>query len=999
MATQVRLTGQVGSAGNVSRPVAGGRGALTASDGTAIAVVADSNETTADASYGDHTGVGKIYVYTSADRITWTLRATITTAVALAEPNQWTAELFTDNSIGIVYRGTDGTIRYHKVTTGTWAVSASETVMAATAGVAPVDFDLHVSDANIPVVAVMRSMTTGNTRLQVYLYVRRTSDNTWFNGAIQAILAGQTPDPENYGVTVSVLQGGTAAARNVVFATSHGVSAGADGGALVFSCLLNESTGAVTSVTQRATIGASDIPINHGLSGPVRRLKLFTDAANQVNLGVMVPRSGNADPLKMYFVRYTWNGTTWANPIPVSSMAGQDNPNPSLGMGMSYGTGGMVFFYVWDVAPTDAWYDVVSFMAKVEADNTIFWSGYNRWANVTPAANHLAHVFGNGQKNPSLNAYDMLYYATTSLTKYALYHHYLATVAAPLSVTPAAGSTTASSLPGLTASADIGVKYPQSSYKVVWQFATDAIFTTNLKEYEQPNSKYVAVVGTDVAGVVVPVSDSLPSNLSLPQGVWYVRAALEDGVGKRGTWSAAQSFTVAHPPAAANLSPAQDAWRAYGSGSVTFTWSFTDPSADDYQTAFQILVTRASDGATVLDTGKVVSTASSYSGAIGSAYKDTQLKWQIKLWDRDNVAGAYSPTVTFYTGDAATASITTPANNATVTSSNPAVTLTGTCPTGRTVKLYRISLMQGTTLLWDSGLKQAGDKTGAFTINDAMPAGYLLNNTAYTLTAYVVDSVGIQSVQTSIIFTTAWTLPATPASITVSTASYNVDGAGYVSIQWPDTGRDANFTAWLVYRKADMIDTNTGTVLEAGPWQYVDAVTTVNPAGYDYHDLYAPAGYSVTYRVSQVVSRFGDVVESTYRTANPVTTIADSYFLIDLSTKAAFGMSIVTDDSYTDEYEEAEYTIAGRGRYVDHGDHFGLKGTLTVQLRNSLTQTARQKKRRLELMKQANNVLYLRTPFGDLYRVSPGNIGVTRIAGVGQQEFCDVQIPYSEVAS
>jgi hypothetical protein len=120
--------------------------------------------------------------------------------------------------------------------------------------------------------------------------------------------------------------------------------------------------------------------------------------------------------------------------------------------------------------------------------------------------------------------------------------------------------------------------------------------------------------------------------------------------------------------------------------------------------------------------------------------------------------------------------------------------------------------------------------------------------------------------------------------------------------------------------------------------------------------------------------------------------------LIDLSTKAVFALNIVKGDSYTDEYEQAEYTIAGRGRYIDHGDHLGLKGTLDIQLRNSLTQTARQKKRRLELMKEANSTLYLRTPFGDLYRVSPGDLAVSRIAGVGLQEFCDVQIPYAEVA-
>jgi hypothetical protein len=40
----------------------------------------------------------------------------------------------------------------------------------------------------------------------------------------------------------------------------------------------------------------------------------------------------------------------------------------------------------------------------------------------------------------------------------------------------------------------------------------------------------------------------------------------------------------------------------------------------------------------------------------------------------------------------------------------------------------------------------------------------------------------------------------------------------------------------------------------------------------------------------------------------------------------------------------------------------------------------------------------MRNPFGDVYRIRVGNLSISRLAGVGVDEFVDVTIPYSEVA-
>jgi hypothetical protein len=41
--------------------------------------------------------------------------------------------------------------------------------------------------------------------------------------------------------------------------------------------------------------------------------------------------------------------------------------------------------------------------------------------------------------------------------------------------------------------------------------------------------------------------------------------------------------------------------------------------------------------------------------------------------------------------------------------------------------------------------------------------------------------------------------------------------------------------------------------------------------------------------------------------------------------------------------------------------------------------------------------LYMRTPFGDMYKVYVDDLQVSRIAGVGTSEFCDVTLQYMEV--
>lgn len=59
--------------------------------------------------------------------------------------------------------------------------------------------------------------------------------------------------------------------------------------------------------------------------------------------------------------------------------------------------------------------------------------------------------------------------------------------------------------------------------------------------------------------------------------------------------------------------------------------------------------------------------------------------------------------------------------------------------------------------------------------------------------------------------------------------------------------------------------------------------------------------------------------------------------------------------------------------------------------------TARAARRRLKKISESSDTFYLRNPYGDVFKVSTGDISVDRIAGTGADEFVEVSIPYLEL--
>lgn len=999
MSTLVRKIGTIGASVSWAHT----RTTLTTSTGGVIVIVADNGSSTAALGHGTRDNVGRWYVYESTDRTTWTLRATINFPTGMSH---WNATIYPDNSIGIVAAlGAGGALNYYKMTYGTYAVSAAETVHAAiTATEQDVRLDVMTSDSGVPFVVALRRNTTGSTRLRAMIYVRRADTGAWTNPSNVTILTNVDRINAYEALTSSVLKGGSASSRRYVFAvgTRENQSSAWDAGVLIYTATYNETTGAqVTAPAYRWGVAADSIAATTSSSSQ-RVAMMWPTGTNEFTMGVMHSTGAK----EMYALRGTWDGTTFTDltaPWPAVSGFGTLTNNQ---MAMSYGANRIVFHHAPVSGSTYPWLaSYVATFAPYDDDmgGQFNFKGHFKWDNQEQLTK------GNGAPSSGTGRHtDFTTHDTTFVRRVdpvnndenEFRHHYAVPTRAPAALTPAAGSTTISSLPPVTANADLDLKFPQSRHKITWQFASDSAFTTNLRTYVQPDSKFVTVYNTDVAGTTVKFTDTLPGIYSMPQGSWFVRAAHVDEMGNTGAWTAGQAFSISHPPSAGNLKPSGAQLLQYGTGEVQFTWTFSDPSSDDYQTAYRVVVENNETGAVVLDSGKVSSVAKSYIGTIPAGSKDLLLRFRVALWDRDDVQGSWSSYSTFMVADPPSVAVSVPTNGAVLTSPVPTVEFTPTVGGARTIRFYRVIYTQGSLVKYDSGDVAVSSLASGTLIMHRASSNVLSNAQAYSVQIKVTDSTGMVGSSAVIPVTTAWTPPVTASSVSLNAATYTTDGQGYVTVAWSDAGRDDDFSAWVVYRKDDLLSA-AGVVVEQGTWKEIGKVHQAATSGYIYRDFYAPAGHKVNYRVEQLVNRFGDELYSSNGTAVSATTSAAGYWLIEPEaadqSQTAFRLYSVTSDDYTEEYEEESYVVIGRGRHVDRGERLGIAGSLVAQIRDGAGLTARQHKRRLELMKSENRQLFLRTPFGDIFRVSVGNLDVSRVSGVGTSEFVDVTIPYLEV--
>lgn len=261
--------------------------------------------------------------------------------------------------------------------------------------------------------------------------------------------------------------------------------------------------------------------------------------------------------------------------------------------------------------------------------------------------------------------------------------------AAPIAITPVSGAIVTTNTPTLGATL---VAQGAARQRVEWHLATTSDFVGNLRIIAEP------IADLKVSGVTTEV---VPLANKLSQGVWYMRARTLDEGGAPSPFSVTQQFTVAHAPSATPVSPSSGQTVAYSTVGLSISWTFSDPSPDDSQLAYQVLVSDSVTGASVADTGRVPSLSKTANVLIPAASKNSTLIWRVRVWDQDDVAGNYSNPTIFTVGDAPTIVVDT---MTTVATSAPTIGFTFT-PVVAALATYRVTITKDSDglLVYDSG--------------------------------------------------------------------------------------------------------------------------------------------------------------------------------------------------------------------------------------------------------------------------------------------------------
>lgn len=892
-----------------------------------------------------------ILAYHSPDRINWTLKFTIT----VSANSPFSCAIDSANNIQVVYQTVDPQNliwRYYTFSAGpSWAAGTAETIVASSVNnkLGYVDIDVVGTGATVACAVIYRITvsTLHYTRVRA-----RSTGGSW--GTEITLMSGSSAgaNSHNESVTISADAGGVSGGVHRCYITSiYALTTGTTFGGLDELINVTVATGAIATQSH----GGSNPNWNEHLPS------LNRAPAYQYNNVLVFPVSSGVWCGVEFYWQYNnlitfrawraiYNGTTLVRlfTAPVSMV---NNVLTTI------------------TKPTAIKMENNSIAVFARAFDGVACVIVNpSTAYISPAfkflqGNYPWTPFAGAQRNVSTIA-DVILHDHVGGSSYHEENHVPATSTI---FKPVAGEIINTDVPTLYSSVPNlqNFTYPR---KVEFNIADDNLFTTNLKTLVEPDSHYDSSL---IHGL-----NMVESFLQLSQGVRYARDRTIDVFGRISAWSPTNQFQVFHPPVAASLSPGNNIKMKYGTGNVVFSWTFTDTSPVDTQTAYQIIIENASDGTLITDTGKITSTAKQATIAIASGNKDIDLRWKISLWDRDNVQGPFSNYAVFALGDAPVIAITTPANAGTVTSPNPVVTWTFTSP--RTQKTYAILVTNFISgrIFYSSGIVHSSDNS------IVLPAN-LKNNVEYLIQVIATDTYGLDGTDTNL-FTTVWTAPAAP-TITVDTSQF--DTLGYNLVAWTNASLDAEHYSWRLYRR--LVGEENWTLV----WE-----DTTNLDAFEVADWTLRANIAYEYVVVQTALRFGVIVESTYTNSIFVTSPGISYWLLHPSdANKNFKLVQVTSESVTDEYESQVLNIIGRGRKIDYGSYLGHAGTLTAQIYDQPTKTSRQIRLELEALQAARSEVYLRNPFGDLWKIDLSDAQITRIPGVGTREFHTLQVGYIEL--
>lgn len=825
------------------------------------------------------------------------------------------------------YEGTSGlhSLRYRKLTysagTGTFTVGGEQIVNTYVTNrvLVAIDIDIPSSSQNYPVIAVVARDGTSSANHVCRVIVYNRNNASWPYIVLRQVIRSYTyPD-----LSIACNQDADASTNfNMViaFGQGPGVSGQADTGDYVW---------ALRAAVGGAIASGSNVQLYAGLhknyNGGYRAWNVFYLSNDTFMLYCMV----RSAPSLVWHVLVTTSKTTntWSQATtpravaPPNAQWARFTRKPasatlvrSLANPTTQGT-----FISWQVttagvwALTHEWAREGTTWKVTETKTYALWSrGYTvastflqPWGGDrgrTPSTESINVMTGHGQMNTKTVVKKVFDWKRPSRANRDV-------------ANPAENAIVPTNTPDVTLDVTgVGVDSAAIRQRMRIQVSTSSTFASNVYTVDQPLSAE-AYYGTTKTQVKLSLA-----NYPLTQGVWYIRTQAIDQFGSATAYSATRTFTVSHPPSATNLSPADSSVLVYNLLGSAFSWKFTDSYAKDVQTAYQIDIYDTETQTLVVSTGKIASSAQSASVVIPGTSLEKNLDWQVTVWDGDDVSSAPIDGGTVFLTQPPAPTITYPElDGDDIPTAMPAISWTPGISGTKTQFAYRIQIRgEDDTLLYDTRVVQSADNS--YTV----PAGILRNGNRYKVTLTVTDTTALDTT-VSRLFDAVWPVPATMPRPTAYLDMY--DTAGYASVIVSTAGWDEDLVKFHLYRRSMELN---------APWELIHEIATLSDF-IVFKDYFLPAGVTSEYALTQLVDRFGDLIESSLALApkfqiNPANA---HYWLVDKTDpEMSIKLQGVTGDSYQPELEEASYTVVGRGRQFEVGEDIGIAGTLNAKLRD-----------------------------------------------------------------
>jgi hypothetical protein len=279
----------------------------------------------------------------------------------------------------------------------------------------------------------------------------------------------------------------------------------------------------------------------------------------------------------------------------------------------------------------------------------------------------------------------------------------------------------------------------------------------------------------------------------------------------------------------------------------------------------------------------------------------------------------------------------------------PELSYTFTGAYSKTQKSRRLRIIEtsaSNAIRYDSGFVLTSEST--LTVPDSI----ILNNATYKFEITVTDTDDLASTPIETTLVALWNAPAQITGLDVQ------QGNGTLKLSWNQTA-DANFTKYNIYRR-----------LFGSGAQFTLLTSISDSTVLNYTDYSAGVGVKYEYKITQTSQPSGsNPVDSDIDAASAVTASSESdNWWIVYEGDESLGVELYVDsESRTNPYQEEIFEPFGRPRkVVVRYAQFGVEGSLSAYIPNDETSVKMPK---IKLLFGLSVPLYLKTPFGDVYKV------------------------------